>query len=401
MRRRVVSLLVPLSLALLTGGALVSAAEPSSDPTEASLAAGSAASPPPGMVLVWADEFDAPAGAPPDPSRWTYDLGDGGRGWGNEELEWYTDRPENVAHDGAGNLVITAREAEPGLTCWYGPCRYTSARLLTQGLFELTYGRIEARLKVPEGAGLWPAFWMLGSDIGAVGWPASGEIDVMENVGRQPRLLYGTLHGPGYSGSQGFGSTLLMDEPLADDFHVYAVDWEPGRITWTRGRRRRITRRRPPTWRRTHGSSTTPSSCCSTSPWAASSGGPCRRSPSSRRRTSWTTCGCIRSPRPAEPRSRLAPAHPSEAQPVDHGAREQQRRRRPASRGGTRRSRPGRPPRPSPGSRARWRWVERLERRPDRRRRGVQARHERPQRGVEHRRDGDEQHRQQQRLADA
>lgn len=215
-----------LLLTLVPGGAAVSTADPSPDQ-------GPAVPPPSGMVLVWADEFDGPAGSPPDATRWTYDLGDGGRGWGNEELQWYTDRPENVAHDGQGNLVITAREADPGLTCWYGPCRYTSARLLTRGLFEVTYGRVEARLRVPAGAGLWPAFWMLGTDIGTVGWPGSGEIDVMENVGRQPRLLYGTIHGPGYSGSQGFGSTLLLDEPLAGGSHVHAVDWEPGRITWS------------------------------------------------------------------------------------------------------------------------------------------------------------------------
>src|SRR5262245_54182474 len=97
LRGRLLSVLVPLSVALLPGGALVSAAEPSSDPIAASPPAGVAVSPPPGMVLVWADEFDAPAGAAPDPSRWTYDLGDGGRGWGNEELEWYTDRPANAA----------------------------------------------------------------------------------------------------------------------------------------------------------------------------------------------------------------------------------------------------------------------------------------------------------------
>ncbi len=216
-----------LSLVLF-GGALVSAADPSSSPSS-----DPASSPPPGMVLVWADEFDAPEGTPPDPTRWGHDLGDGGSGWGNQELEWYTDSTDNAAHDGQGNLVITAREAVSGLACWYGPCEYTSARLLTRGLFEATHGRVEARLRVPSGAGLWPAFWMLGSDIDAVGWPQSGEIDIMENVGRQPRLLYGTLHGPGYSGSQGFGGTLLMDEPLADDFHVFAVDWEPGRIAWT------------------------------------------------------------------------------------------------------------------------------------------------------------------------
>ena len=99
----------------------MSAAEPSGRPAGASPVTGAGGSAPPGMVLLWADEFDAPAGRPPDASRWTYDLGDGGRGWGNEELQWYTDSSENVAHDGSGNLVITAREAEPGLTCWYGP----------------------------------------------------------------------------------------------------------------------------------------------------------------------------------------------------------------------------------------------------------------------------------------
>jgi beta-glucanase (GH16 family) len=224
----------PLALTtLLAGGTPVSAVDPSTAPAGQSPVAAAGVSPPTGMSLIWADEFDGPAGTPPDPSRWTHDLGDGGRGWGNEELEWYTNSPENAAHDGDGHLVITAREAQDGLSCWYGSCRYTSARLLTRGLFEFTYGRVETRLKVPSGAGLWPAFWMLGTDIDTVGWPGSGEIDVMENVGRQPRLLYGTIHGPGYSGSDGFGGTLLMDQPLADDFHDFAVDWEPDRITWS------------------------------------------------------------------------------------------------------------------------------------------------------------------------
>jgi beta-glucanase (GH16 family) len=194
-------------------------------------------SPSTGPGPIWSDEFDAPAGAPPDPSRWTYALGDGTvgsiPGWGNNELEWYTDDPENVAHDGAGNLVITARHADGTQRCYYGTCQYTSARLLTRGLFEAQYGRIEARIKVPTGAGLWPAFWMLGTNIDQVGWPQSGEIDVMENVGRQPNRLYGTLHGPGYSGGNGYGSTVDLPEPLADEFHVFAVDWEPGHIVWT------------------------------------------------------------------------------------------------------------------------------------------------------------------------
>jgi len=190
-----------------------------------------------GMTLVWGDEFDEPAGSLPNPEHWRHALGDGTKesiaGWGNNELELYTNKPENAATDGEGNLVITARVAEPGLDCYYGPCKYTSARLLTDGLYELTYGRVEARIKVPSGVGLWPAFWMLGTNIGTVGWPNSGEIDIMENVGRQPERLYGTLHGPGYSGSNGYGKTIDLPAPIADDFHVFAVDWQEDRIVWT------------------------------------------------------------------------------------------------------------------------------------------------------------------------
>ncbi len=217
-------------------------ASPSSSPAPSaspstSPARSASSSADPARTLVWGDEFDEPAGSPPNPEHWGYALGDGTgqsvAGWGNNELEFYTDRSENVATDGAGNLVITARAAEPGLDCYYGPCKYTSARLLTSGKFDLTYGRVEARIKVPSGTGLWPAFWMLGTNIGEVGWPASGEIDVMENVGRQPSRLYGTLHGPGYSGSNGYGKTIDLPAPVADDFHVFAVDWQEDRIVWT------------------------------------------------------------------------------------------------------------------------------------------------------------------------
>jgi beta-glucanase (GH16 family) len=193
--------------------------------------------PPAGWTLAWADEFDGPAGAPPDRTRWSYALGDGTAngipGWGNGELETYTDDPQNAAMDGAGNLVISAIEADGTSDCYYGACRYTSARLLTADTYAFAYGRIEARLRVAPGHGLWSALWMLGSDIATVGWPASGEIDIMENVGRQPERLYGTLHGPGYSGDAGFGSTIDLALPLADAFHVYAVEWEPGHIVWT------------------------------------------------------------------------------------------------------------------------------------------------------------------------
>ncbi len=190
----------------------------------------------PGWQLVWQDEFDGPAGAPPDPSKWTPEIG--GHGWGNAEWQYYTDRPENVAQNGEGALAITVREAEPdqaALPCWYGPCRYTSARLLTAERFTFTYGRAEARIRVPYGQGIWPAFWALGADIGTVGWPESGEIDIMENIGREPSTLHGTVHGPGYSGEYGIGGAVDLPggAALTDDFHVFAVEWAPGEIRWS------------------------------------------------------------------------------------------------------------------------------------------------------------------------
>ncbi|WP_353081654.1 choice-of-anchor Q domain-containing protein, partial [Tessaracoccus lapidicaptus] len=139
------------------------------------------------------------------------------------------------ATDGEGNLVITTRETDPETAqqCYYGPCLYTSARLVTQDKAEFQYGRIESRAQVPSGSGLWPAVWALGSDINRNPWPASGEIDIMENVGRNPNTVFGTIHGPGYSGGQSFGGTYDFDVPVADDFHTFAVEWAPGEITWT------------------------------------------------------------------------------------------------------------------------------------------------------------------------
>ena len=170
-------------------------------------------------VLVWADEFDGPAGSAPDPAKWTYDLGHGQSGWGNNELEEYTKSPENVALDGEGHLVIHALKDSTG--------RYTSARLKTQGLFEVRHGRIEARMKLPYGQGIWPAFWMLGADIGTAGWPRCGEIDIMENIGKEPSIVHATVHGPGYSGAQGIGApaTMANGARVADDFHVFGVEW--------------------------------------------------------------------------------------------------------------------------------------------------------------------------------
>lgn len=181
----------------------------------------------------WADEFDGPVGSAPDSSKWRYDLGTGQNGWGNNELQTYTDRTVNAYLDGEGHLVIKAiRENFTGAD---GATRaYTSARLVTRGKYEPTYGRIEARIKVPFGQGLWPAFWMLGSNVTSVGWPNCGEIDVMENIGREPSTAYGTIHGPGYSGAQGLSDslTLLDGKRYADDFHTFEVEWNPRDISF-------------------------------------------------------------------------------------------------------------------------------------------------------------------------
>ena len=195
------------------------------------LAACANLSPPPSPV--WRDEFDGPAGTSFDRAKWVADTG--GNGFGNQEREFYTTRAENIALDGNGHLVITARAEPPSSAyqCWYGSCRYTSTRLKTKGLFAQAYGRFEARIRIPRGQGLWPAFWMLGGDIDSVGWPQSGEIDIMENIGREPAIAHGTLHGPGYSGANGIGrADTLSSGAYADDFHVFAVAWRPNEIRW-------------------------------------------------------------------------------------------------------------------------------------------------------------------------
>jgi len=184
------------------------------------------------LQLTWADEFDGAAGSPPDPGKWGHDVGGGG--WGNQELEYYTSSTRNAALDGQGHLVITARRENPsGSSCWYGTCQYSSARLNTAGRFTQAYGRFEARIKLPRGQGIWPAFWMLGNNIGSVGWPASGEIDVMENIGREPATNHGSAHGPGYSGGGSLtGTYTLPSGAFADDFHTFTVDWAPNSLTW-------------------------------------------------------------------------------------------------------------------------------------------------------------------------
>jgi beta-glucanase (GH16 family) len=185
-------------------------------------------------TLVWSDEFDGAAGSAPNTEYWTLETGGGG--WGNDELQYYTDSTENAFLDGNGNLVISAKQVDPATTdlqCWYGACLFTSARLNTAQKQEFTFGRIEARVKMPAGSGLWPAAWMLGGNIGDVGWPQSGEIDIAEFVGRSPYQVFGTIHGPGYSGGQSFGGTRDSAEPVPDAWHVVAIDWSPGQIVWS------------------------------------------------------------------------------------------------------------------------------------------------------------------------
>lgn len=185
-------------------------------------------------ILAWSDEFNGAANTAPDTAKWAYDLGAGfDGGWGNNERQYYTNRTQNAAHDGNGNLVIKAiQEIYTGTD---GVTRsYTSARLVTRGKFEPTYGRIEARIKLPFGQGIWPAFWMLGTNVDTpgVGWPKCGEIDVMEHIGREPFTAYGTLHGPGYSGSSGLSGSYQLPngQRFADEFHVFAVEWSPRMI---------------------------------------------------------------------------------------------------------------------------------------------------------------------------
>ena len=179
-------------------------------------------------TLTWSDEFDGPAGQSPDASKWSFDVGTGSNGWGNQQWEYDTARPENASLDGEGNLVITARKEA------FGGKQYTSARMLTKGKFAQAYGRFEVRMKLPAGQGLWPAFWMLGEDVDTKGWPAAGEIDVMEYRGQERSRIAGSLHGPGYSGGSAITGTyeLPAGTSFDEDFHVFAVEWTPEWMAW-------------------------------------------------------------------------------------------------------------------------------------------------------------------------
>ncbi|HEY2192759.1 MAG TPA: glycoside hydrolase family 16 protein [Actinomycetospora sp.] len=181
--------------------------------------------------MTFDDEFDGPQGAPPQQLRWLHDTG--GTGWGDNQLQYYTDDVANAQLDGAGHLAITAHQASQSLPCWYGPCRYTSAKITTRqpqlALFSQGYGHFEARLKMPVGKGLWPAFWLIGENLAWAGTDKAGEIDVMEALGDQPRQVEQHAHGPGLDFG---GPTALPPGQSVSDWHVYAINWTPDRIDW-------------------------------------------------------------------------------------------------------------------------------------------------------------------------
>lgn len=170
------------------------------------------------LSLIWSDEFDTPGA--PDPGKWGYDLGAGG--WGNNEVQYYTNRLENASVSN-GTLKIIAKAES------FGGSSYTSARLLSKGKFSFKYGKVEFSAKLPTGGGTWPALWMLGDNISTVGWPACGEIDVMEHVGNQLNKIYGTLHYPGRSGGSADGNTTMISNATTA-FHKYAVEWSSASI---------------------------------------------------------------------------------------------------------------------------------------------------------------------------
>lgn len=195
---------------------LLSACGPAATPAPTPIAV------PEGWTLQWHDEFD---GKEIDLKNWTYDLGGGG--WGNGESQTYTNLPDNARLENGLLIIEAVKEKNSN-----GGVSFTSARMKTQGLQTFQYGRIEARIKVPAGKGLWPAFWMLGSNFNTIGWPDCGEIDIMEYVGKEPDLIIGTMHGPGYSGAMGLSKWNRQTYNIADDFHTYAIEWDENQITW-------------------------------------------------------------------------------------------------------------------------------------------------------------------------
>ena len=169
--------------------------------------------------LTLSEEFDTDG--QPNPSIWGYEIGTGENGWGNQELQYYTDRSDNVTVQN-GVLLITAREES------FEGSAYTSARLITKDKFEQRYGRFEARIRLPYGQGIWPAFWMLGADIDENPWPGAGEIDIMEYRGQEPTVLIGSMHGPGYSAGEAISKEYeLTNDRFDTGFHIFGIEWGP------------------------------------------------------------------------------------------------------------------------------------------------------------------------------
>lgn len=173
-----------------------------------------------GWRLTWNDEFDGPAGSAPDPSRWEHDTGAGG--WGNAELERYTDSTDNARLSGDGTLEVVALRTADG---------WTSARLTTRSTYLARYGRFEARMRLPAGRGLWPAFWLNG--LCKAGWPACGEIDVMESMTPVPRTVRARVHLPGPDARGGLGGEWQVRSALDEGFHVYGAVWDPAFVAFT------------------------------------------------------------------------------------------------------------------------------------------------------------------------
>ncbi|NJO12360.1 MAG: family 16 glycosylhydrolase [Gammaproteobacteria bacterium] len=183
-----------------------------------------------GRKLVWSDEFNTI-----NTANWNHEVG--GSGWGNQELQYYTPG-QNVfvqfdPQAGSNVAVLEARRGNPGnFGCWYGPCQYTSSRMTTQNKQTFLYGRLEARMKLPHTPGIWPAFWMMGANLPTVGWPATGEIDIMEHFGRVPDQSTGAIHGPNYFGATPFAGTHFHNEIVSNRYKVYAVEWDANGISW-------------------------------------------------------------------------------------------------------------------------------------------------------------------------
>ena len=198
--------------------------------------------------LLWSQEFDG-GDSVLSSDYWTYEIGDGGSkgipGWGNNERQYYIEEAFSLTDDGmlkisANRKQVFSKDNPDGMPtdenpyfCWYlTACEWTSGRAITENKLAFQYGRMETRMKMPRGLGTWPAFWMLGVNLPEVGWPKSGEIDIIEGLGRDPMTAYTTIHGPGYSGGASFGKHAPLEAALADDFHTYAVIWKENYIGW-------------------------------------------------------------------------------------------------------------------------------------------------------------------------